>query len=77
MTYTFEELIEEKLSNFEKATGVFLKANRELVKKELIVMCKNVKALTIRECDAAIDEADNNFYFESFSDVINENTIEI
>lgn len=77
MTYTFEELIEEKLSEFENATGMFLHKNRDLVKKELVDMCRNVKALTKRECSKALASIDNDYWWEEFFQRIDENTIEI
>jgi hypothetical protein len=77
MRYTFEELVESKLSEFENATGMFLHKNRELVKKELVDMCRNVKALTKRECSEALAETENDYWWENSFSQIDEFTIEI
>lgn len=77
MNYTFEELIEEKLSAFENTTGMFLHNNRELVKKELIDMCRNVKTLTKREFSELLRDTEGYYWGESYLEQVNENTIEI
>lgn len=77
MNYTFEELIEEKLSAFENATGMFLHKNRELVKWELVGMCKNIKTLTIAECGELLRSTEEYYYGAECLQQINEFTIEI
>lgn len=77
MRYTFEELVESKLSEFENATGMFLHKNRELVKKELINMCRNVKALTVAECRETLQENSCDLYSLFVLESVDENTIEI